>query len=52
MFNKLLYQPIPPAWVDGLRDSRTEEAHAFLEAYDRLTKEPETVALAIEVSEP
>lgn len=43
---RMLYQTIPPAWADGLRDSRTQEARAFLRMYDGMEKLPETLATA------
>ncbi len=43
----LRYQPMPPAWVDSLRSSRTPEALAFLRMYDSAALQPETLALAI-----
>ena len=49
---QLHYQAIPPAWADGLRDSGTSEAAAFLGAYDSLEKRPETIAVAVEFAEP
>ena len=48
---RLLYQPIPPAWADGLRDSKTPEAAAFLRMYDAADKAPETIALTVELVE-
>lgn len=48
---RFLYQPIPPAWADGLRASKTEEAQRFLALYDGARKAPETVALAVEIVE-
>lgn len=41
---RMLYQTIPPAWADGLRDSRTKEAADFLRMYDGMEKLPETLA--------
>ncbi len=43
---RMLYQTIPPAWADGLRDSRTQEAQDFLRMYDGMEKLPETLATA------
>ncbi|MBM3988995.1 MAG: hypothetical protein FJ294_13680 [Planctomycetes bacterium] len=43
---RMLYQTIPPAWADGLRDSRTQEARDFLRMYDGMEKLPETLATA------
>ena len=43
----LRYQPMPPAWVDSLRSSRTPEAQAFLRMYAAAALQPETLALAI-----
>lgn len=43
------YQPIPPAWADGLRASDTDEARRFLRMYDELGPEPETLALTVEI---
>lgn len=48
---RLYYQPIPPAWADALRASKTEEAKAFLALYDGADTGPETVALAVEIVE-
>ena len=43
----LRYQPMPPAWVDGLRDSKAAEAATFLRMYAAAGFAPETLALAI-----
>ncbi len=43
---RMLYQTIPPAWVNGLRDSKTDEARAFVRMYDAAEKLPETLATA------
>lgn len=43
----LRYQPMPPAWVEPLRKSRTQEAADFLRMYDTARLQPETLALAI-----
>lgn len=43
---RMLYQTIPPAWADGLRDSHTQEARDFLRMYDGMEKLPETLATA------
>ncbi|MBI5363342.1 MAG: hypothetical protein HZA53_09190 [Planctomycetes bacterium] len=48
---RLRYQPIPPAWADGLRGSKTEEARRFLALYDGAKAEPETIAVAVEIVE-
>lgn len=45
----MMYQSIPPAWVDGLRGSRTEEAKRFLEMYATADKKPETIGTAVAV---
>jgi hypothetical protein len=44
----LRYQPMPPAWVDSLRDSSTPEARSFLRMFDAAKFSPETLALAID----
>ncbi len=46
---RMLYQTIPSAWADGLRDSRTQEAQDFLRMYDGMEKLPETLATAARV---
>ncbi len=43
---ELVMQTIPPAWVDGLRDSRTPEARRFIELYEGTDRTPELVARA------
>jgi hypothetical protein len=45
----MMYQSIPPAWVDGLRGSRTEEAKRFLDMYATADKKPETIGTAVAV---
>ena len=42
----LLYQSVPPRWVDALRDVDAEEAKRFVRYYDAATKRPEIVAVA------
>lgn len=44
----LCYQPIPPAWADGLRASAAPEAQLFLDLYDAADPTPETLAVAVE----
>ncbi|MGE0141657.1 MAG: hypothetical protein AB7I19_15145 [Planctomycetota bacterium] len=44
-----LYQPVPPAWVEALRGTDTEEAKRFVRMYDEADKAPETLALDIEI---
>ncbi|MCC6405546.1 MAG: hypothetical protein IT453_00170 [Planctomycetes bacterium] len=44
----LVYQPIPPAWVDGLRATDAPEVATFLELYDGADPTPETLAVAVE----
>ena len=41
---ELLLQTIPPAWVDGLRASRTDEARRFIELYEAADRTPEILA--------
>ena len=41
---ELLLQTIPPAWVDGLRGSQTEEARRFVELYGAADRTPELLA--------
>jgi len=43
----LLYQSVPPAWVEPLRTVATDEARGFVTMYDAVTKEPELLALAV-----
>jgi hypothetical protein len=47
----LLYQSVPPAWVDPLRTVPTAEAKAFVAMYDAMAQEPETLALAVAIVE-
>lgn len=42
----LLYQSIPPRWVDPLRVVDAPEARMFVEMYDDADKTPETLAIA------
>ena len=42
----LNYQSIPPAWVDPLRETETEEAARFVRMYDAMDKQPELIAFA------
>ncbi len=42
----LLYQSVPPAWVDALRGVEAEEAKRFVGYYDAADKRPELVAEA------
>ena len=46
-----LYQPVPPAWVDALRDVDTEECKRFVRMYDAADKTPETLALTVKILE-
>jgi hypothetical protein len=43
----LLYQAVPPVWVDALRGVDAEEARRFVAYYDDADKAPERVALAV-----
>ncbi|MEZ5966311.1 MAG: multiheme c-type cytochrome [Planctomycetota bacterium] len=45
--SSLLYQTVPPAWVDPLRNVDTEEAERFVGMYDAMDKEPESLALTV-----
>ncbi len=45
---RFYYQAIPPAWVDALRSSKTDEASSFVAMYDRADVGPETIALTVE----
>lgn len=45
---RLYYQAIPPAWVDALRPSKTDEAASFVAMYDKADVGPETIALTVE----
>jgi len=49
---RLFYQPIPPAWADGLRASETEESRDFLRMYDAADKAPESLATTVLVLDP
>lgn len=40
------YQPVPPSWVDPLREVDTEEARRFVRMYDAASPVPETAGLA------
>lgn len=40
----LVYQAVPPAWVDALRGVEAEEAVRFVGYYDEAPKQPELVA--------
>ncbi|MCA8976983.1 MAG: hypothetical protein KDC98_19825 [Planctomycetes bacterium] len=46
---RLMYQPIPPVWVDALRTIDAEETNRFVRYYDEADKTPATVALDIKV---
>lgn len=46
---RLHYQPVPPAWVDPLRDVGTAETEAFVRMYDDASRDPETVAVDVAV---
>jgi hypothetical protein len=45
----LLYQPVPPAWVDPLREVDSEEARRFVRMYDKADKAPETVGVTVAI---
>jgi hypothetical protein len=42
---RLHYQTVPPAWVDALRGSATEEARRFVGWYDAADRTPEAISL-------
>ena len=42
----LLYQPVPPGWVDALRGIDAPEARAFVDLYDAADPAPEKLAVA------
>jgi len=44
----LLYQSVPPAWVDALREIDSEPCRQFVRMYDNADTEPETVAVVAE----
>lgn len=48
---RLLYQTIPPAWVEPLRSVKAAEASSFVEMYDAAKATPETVAVTVAFSE-
>jgi endonuclease V-like protein UPF0215 family len=41
---ELLYQSVPPVWVDALRGVEADEAQRFVTWYDAAAKRPEVVA--------
>jgi hypothetical protein len=43
---RLLYQSVPPHWVDDLRASKTPEAATFVKLYDARSASPEVLATA------
>ncbi len=45
----LHYQPVPPHWVDALRNVDAQAARAFVRMYDAADPRPETVAVAVRV---
>lgn len=45
------YQPVPPSWVDPLREVEAEEAKRFVRMYDAASPTPETAGLSAR-SEP
>jgi hypothetical protein len=47
----LLYQSVPPAWVEPLRAVEAEEARTFVRLYDASGKTPETVAVTVSIVE-
>lgn len=47
----LLYQSVPPAWVEPLRAVDAEEARTFVRLYDASGKTPETVAVTVAIVE-
>jgi hypothetical protein len=46
---RLLYQPVPPAWVEPLRTLDAPEARAFVRMYDAAVPRPEQIAVTVEV---
>jgi hypothetical protein len=46
----VLYQTVPPVWVDALRTVDAEEARRFVGYYDAASKRPEVVAEARKVA--
>lgn len=45
----LLYESVPPHWVEPLRTTDTEESKRFVRMYDEADKTPETLALTIKI---
>ncbi|MBL8756744.1 MAG: hypothetical protein JNK15_25835 [Planctomycetes bacterium] len=41
------YQPIPPHWVDGLRDVDSDACRSFVKLYDAADKTPEVCGVAV-----
>ena len=49
---RVLYQTIPPAWVDPLRGVETEEAASFVGMYDAAKERTEVVAVTVAFEAP
>jgi hypothetical protein len=47
----LLYQPIPPSWVEPFRGAESPDATTFLSLYDAAEKTPDVAALAVRIDE-
>lgn len=45
----LLYQPVPPHWVDALREVDGDEPARFVRMYDAADKTPETLGVTVAV---
>lgn len=45
----LLYQSVPPSWVEPLRTVDADEARTFVRMYDAMEKGAETLALAVKI---
>lgn len=48
---RLLYQTIPPAWVEPFRSVPTDEAKMFVAMVDEAPPKPELISLAVEIVE-
>lgn len=44
---RILYQPIPPAWVQPLRSVEAREASSFVRLYDGMKSTPEQIAVTV-----
>lgn len=45
----LLYQTVPPSWVEPMRTVTAEATRSFVTMYDAAEKKPETLGLAVQI---